>query len=72
MKVHEVTQPGPYWCSHDLGYWIPKGSTYESRWIVLHFRDGEFYLGGWEQPINLSEIPDYVDLVGPLEPPKSL
>jgi hypothetical protein len=69
MKVHEATQPGPYWCSHDLAYWIPEGATYEVRWSVIELgADGHFYAPGSDVHITRGEIPDYVELAGPLEP----
>lgn len=71
MKAREATTPGPYWCTHDLGYWIPEGSTYEVRWNVIELgTDGHFYVPGGDMPITLNEVPDYVSFVGPLEPPE--
>jgi hypothetical protein len=61
---------GYYWCSHDLGWCMPKGKSYPEQWSVVMLTGGNVGLVYGEETIRAEEVPDYVTFVGPLEPPK--
>lgn len=80
MKASELTQEGFYWCSHDLGMFIPPGKQYPVGWDVVEAtNDGPdqtltFWVPGGEIDTNVGELEghDYVQFLGPIPPPPRL
>lgn len=69
MTANEIKGIGFYWCSHNLCWHVPEGKRYPVEWGVVQF-DGEcFWMHGGEFPTYVPGVPDYVDFIGPLEPP---
>jgi hypothetical protein len=79
MKVNEITRDGFYWCSHSLS-WLPPGGIYHVGWNLVHLDIGRDdgisvsfpFEGGYidfDGSDDEAHVPDYVDFMGPLEPP---
>lgn len=71
MKANELQVDGFYWCTHDLGWYIPPGKEYPQEWDVVQF-DSEYlqlYLAGADVSVEIANVPDYVSFFGPLQPP---
>ena len=69
MKASDLTQAGYYWCTHDLGMWIPDGQQYSREWHVMQLDGYGLWVTGGEIEIAPNSVPDYVNFIGPLEPP---
>lgn len=69
MKSAELEEDGYYWCSHDLGWWIPEGGKYPQKWKVMELKAGELWGAGWEDGTEASSVPGYVEFLGPLPLP---